>query len=277
MVTLEAAINAEPSVRGQIEAHTRAAAEAREEEERNTKLAKAIETGMSALREEIQSDVNKLRDELLQKVSDCSKEFDRATAALGEVEALRAYREKDLRSQQEMAAKLVKQYQSVNEKRRADLQKLRDDERMQQFQAFLDRLFIDAANIQGITRSLKVALKSYGIETAADVTETKVSNVPGFGPVRTGRMVGWRRQCERSFTYVPGKALDPSKVAAIDSKCLAERRRIEHDLQVLLDQTKGQVTQLSSKIGPAKLVADRAVDKLAQAQADLRVLAQVCV
>ena len=218
IVLLEAAMNAEPSIRRQIDAYTSAAAEAREDEERNIKLAEAIESGINALREEIQGGLNKLRGELLQKVSDCSKEFDRATAALTEVEALRAYRERDLQSQQEMAAELVKQCKGINDKRRADLQRLRDDERMQQFQTFLDRLFIDAANIQGITRSLKASLKSYGIETAADVTETKVSNVSGFGPVRTRRMTDWRRQCERSFTYIPGRALDPPKVAAIELK-----------------------------------------------------------
>lgn len=50
-----------------------------------------------------------------------------------------------------------------------------------QKQRFLDTCFIDRATISGVGPAPKAALRSFGIETAADVSRNKVMQVRGFG------------------------------------------------------------------------------------------------
>ena len=61
------------------------------------------------------------------------------------------------------------------------MQQLRSQGRERQLEAFLDRFFIDQAAISGVGPGRKAVLRSFGIETAADVSEAKVSAVRGFG------------------------------------------------------------------------------------------------
>jgi DNA-binding helix-hairpin-helix protein with protein kinase domain len=269
---LQAAVDSHAATRAQIDACMNTEAEAQAVQENATKLAGAIERDMRLQYEAIRQDIDLLKTELDRKVSECSAELRRAAESLAKIEVSAKELEKDIKSRHAAAAQSVKQWRDLETKRLGDLQKLRNDERMQQLDGFLDQFFIDQTGIQGIPRTLKAALRSYGIETAADVTEAAVDDVPGFGPVRTKRMIDWRRQCAQGFVYVPGKAIDAAKVAAIDRRHLAERRRIERDLKVTFDLMASRVALLTSAIGPAKQNADRAVDALVKAKVDRKAL-----
>lgn len=154
--------------------------------------------------------------------------------------------------------------------RDSDLKRLRDHDREQQLLAFLDRHFISGAQIEGITASLKATLASYGIETAADISQLNKVKVPGFGPVRTERMLSWRKQVASAFRYVPSRELDPNKVKAIEQKYRAGRQRIARDFSASLAELERKISELSIAIARAKSNADGAVRELAQARADLK-------
>ena len=156
--------------------------------------------------------------------------------------------------------------------RDADLRRLRDHDREQQLLAFLDRHFISGAQIEGITASLKATLASYGIETAADVSQLNKVKVPGFGPVRTQRMLSWRKQVASGFRYAPSRELDPNKVKAIEQKYRAGRQRIARDFSASLAELERKISELSTAITRAKSNADGAVHDLAQARADLNAI-----
>ena len=104
--------------------------------------------------------------------------------------------------------------------RDAEYTTLRDQDRAAQLHRFLDAQYIDKADIKGITRSLKPALASFSIETAADINRGAVSNVPGFGDVRTKKMMDWRNEVARRFRRAPSNQIDPAQKRAIEDLSL---------------------------------------------------------
>ena len=70
-----------------------------------------------------------------------------------------------------------------------------------QLTRYLEGFRIANAKIKGIGTAKVVALRSYGIETAAEVIKTDVLAVPGFGPVNSMPLFDWRARLERQFVY----------------------------------------------------------------------------
>jgi DNA-binding helix-hairpin-helix protein with protein kinase domain len=66
---------------------------------------------------------------------------------------------------------------------------------------YLDAFRIRDTKITGIGPAKLATLASYGIETAADVTQEKVLAVPGFGPKNSQPLLHWARECARGFVY----------------------------------------------------------------------------
>ena len=76
-----------------------------------------------------------------------------------------------------------------------------------QLRAYLDSFRIGPGCVQGIGAGRIAQLVSFGIETAADLDVTIISQIPGFGDQLTERLVKWRRDLERRFRFNP-KSVD---------------------------------------------------------------------
>ena len=72
-----------------------------------------------------------------------------------------------------------------------------------QLRAYLDSFRIGPGCIHGIGAGRIAQLVSFGIETAADLDLTIVSQIPGFGDQLTERLLKWRRELERRFRFNP--------------------------------------------------------------------------
>jgi DNA-binding helix-hairpin-helix protein with protein kinase domain len=95
---------------------------------------------------------------------------------------------------------------------------------------FLQLTFLSDHKIPDIGRGRSATLSSYGIETALDIEESKVSAVPGFGEVLTGRLVEWRRSVEARFVFNPSAGVPQQQQQSLDAKFSPERQRIEMTL-----------------------------------------------
>jgi DNA-binding helix-hairpin-helix protein with protein kinase domain len=153
-----------------------------------------------------------------------------------------------------------------------ELEQLKQTGYERQKQQFLDRFFIESADISGVGPARKIALKSFGIETAADVTKGSVMQVRGFGPNLTRAVLDWRAGYERRFQYNPALAVTDSDRNAVRVKHAARRKAIElklvagvQELISLANMAKARLNQL----GPQ---AEFAAKALAQARADLAML-----
>jgi Skp family chaperone for outer membrane proteins len=145
---------------------------------------------------------------------------------------------------------------------RGAVKALRDQEREAQLQRHLDQFFITSEKFEGIGVVLMSTLASFGIETAADITEESVMAVPGFGPARTQTLLDWRRSKEAGFRFVAGQ-IDPAKRAALERRHAIERREAERHLRV------GQ-TDLEAR---AKTFADAVADYRRAVEAEAMALA----
>jgi hypothetical protein len=114
------------------------------------------------------------------------------------------------------------------------------ERRKRQLQTYLDGFDIEHARIKGIGPAKQAALASYGIDTAADVSEAKLLQVPGFGSATIQPLLDWRIGLERRFVYrsvsSEADAQEMAKIrAGIQSKGSMLRRKLLAGSQNLSD------------------------------------------
>jgi DNA-binding helix-hairpin-helix protein with protein kinase domain len=169
-------------------------------------------------------------------------------------------------------ALLRDEYQSLPVKEKSEIDGLHATAEVRQKQKFLERYFIDSAIISGVGLARKAALRSFGIETAADVDWHKVRAVQGFGEVLTRAVVDWKKSCERRFVFNPHNAVSEADKNAVRAKIATRKRTIEAALSngaLELQRYRQAISTKSTELLPLLNTAAR---KLAQTQADLNLL-----
>ncbi|CAI2122075.1 Uncharacterized protein with protein kinase and helix-hairpin-helix DNA-binding domains [Serratia fonticola] len=152
---------------------------------------------------------------------------------------------------------------------KSEIDRLHTTARERQKQKYLNTLFIDNAVIPGLGPARKAALRSFGIETAADISKDRVSQVRGFGDSLTRAVLDWKASCERRFTFNSAVAVTQSDKNAVHAKFLTKRASLEvtlsrgaSDLQTFRQRAISQTLILQPQL-------DLAARALAQAQVDL--------
>lgn len=130
-------------------------------------------------------------------------------------------------------------------------------------------IFIDVASIPSVGPARKAALRSFGIETAADVTRRSVKQVKGFGDHLTQAVIDWKASCERRFVFRPNEAVTPADRQAVMAKIAAKRHRLESALTVGATELQRFRLHAPARTMPLMEPLRQAAEKLAQAQADL--------
>lgn len=126
-------------------------------------------------------------------------------------------------------------YDSLGKDADRDLRQLEETARERQRQRYLDQFFIDQHEISGIGAARKATLASFGIETAADITEHRIQSIKGFGPWLASRLLTWRSELERGFRFDPKQGVDPRDLIALKQRYAMERQQLAADLATGLD------------------------------------------
>lgn len=149
------------------------------------------------------------------------------------------------------------------EQNRAELQR----------QAFMSGFLIRKYQISGIGPARLQLLASYGIETAADASEARVLQVPGFGPVNSRPLFEWRKRCERQFAFTPQRTAGD---AAAQRRIKDELDREARDLRKTLAEGPGRLSALAGQIAARATQVNhellREEAKKLQAETDLKYL-----
>ncbi|MBK1655942.1 topoisomerase DNA-binding C4 zinc finger domain-containing protein [Allochromatium vinosum] len=166
-------------------------------------------------------------------------------------------------------------YKGLDDALARELMVMKSNRESRQRQTYLDRFSIRHANISGIGPAKTATLISFGIETAADVNQSAVLRVPGFGDVMTGKLMAWRRGLESRFKYdSTPNAQDVADERTLRGRFSAEKAKLESVIRNGLGTLRNAKTRLDTL--PAKARSDRALtDALAaraQAAKDLREL-----
>lgn len=122
-------------------------------------------------------------------------------------------------------ARVAGDYRELKDIERQKLAELEQRKQELQMRKHLESHKIEAAAIDKIGDSRKLALRSFGIETAWDITDAAVLAIPGFGPALTANLLKWRQQIERRFHFNPAIPTDPMAIAQVKSD-IAMRRSV---------------------------------------------------
>jgi DNA-binding helix-hairpin-helix protein with protein kinase domain/Flp pilus assembly protein TadD len=163
------------------------------------------------------------------------------------------------------------EYQNLPAILQRRLQQLEKGVRQRQLERFLDGFRIDKAQINGIGHARQITLRSYGLETAADVTLNAVLNVPGFGPTYTAKLLAWRSNIERGFVFDPRRGVDHQDQRTVENEIQNRRAKLEQELHSGVTTLRQISNQAHSTHNTLRKSADAALKNLAQAEADLAV------
>jgi DNA-binding helix-hairpin-helix protein with protein kinase domain len=159
-------------------------------------------------------------------------------------------------------------YLALPARRQKMLQRLQSDRRERQLHRFLDRHRLADAQIPGIGPGREATLRSYGVETADDVTRAAVLRVPGFGPTLAGALLTWRRELERKFVFDPTRAVDPRDLEDAEHSILADKARLEQKLLGGAAELRAIAQQTIARRASLRPEVEQALTALAQAEAD---------
>ena len=153
-----------------------------------------------------------------------------------------------------------------------ELDRLETTANERQKQKFLDAFFIDKASISGVGPARKAALRSFGIETAADVTSSRVMQVDGFGDSLTRSLLDWKASCARRFKFNAAAGVSDAERNAVRSKYFRKRVILEQNLTAGPEQLRQLKQKSESRFALLKPHLEAAAQKLAQTQADCSLL-----
>lgn len=169
-------------------------------------------------------------------------------------------------------ARLRDEYQQLPEREKTEIANLQATAEARQRHQFLERHYIDAVPISGVGLAKKAALRSFGIETAADITWDKVIAVRGFGEVLTRAVVDWRQACERRFVFKPHLAVTEDDKKHVRAKIATRKRTIEIALNDGVTELQRLRQDMIIKANSLTLILHAVSQKLAQTKADLNMI-----
>lgn len=145
---------------------------------------------------------------------------------------------------------------------------LKSRQREIQLRQHLENHHIQNGSISKISPQLKQTLRSFGIETAFDVSHHRVINIPGFGPVRTDSVVAWRKSVENRFVFDPNKALNPSDVTSIKNTVSVKRNALLQEANTRLAACKVKFAEVKTSRSLMPADVQRAFSAYQQSKTD---------
>lgn len=121
-------------------------------------------------------------------------------------------------------------YEEVETQRKILLAGLEDRRAEAQLQRFLDRYLVRHSGVIGITHGDVATLESFGIETAADMTDDKIAEVSGVNAEALSQLIDWKIELETQFRFDPAKPVDLEDVKAVDHDMRLIKATYEREL-----------------------------------------------
>jgi DNA-binding helix-hairpin-helix protein with protein kinase domain len=176
------------------------------------------------------------------------------------------------RARRDELATLKDEYQSIAAAEKREVDHLNATIHERQMARHLQTCFIDSASIKGVGPTRKAALRSFGIETAADVDRYRVRHIRGFGEALTENLMRWRRACERDFKFDPRHPAIQKDRAATRAKYQSRRQEIERHLTAGADDLRRISRSAAAREAALRPSVESAARRLAQAERDLAVV-----
>ncbi|HEY1245140.1 MAG TPA: hypothetical protein VGF29_09950 [Hyphomicrobiaceae bacterium] len=151
----------------------------------------------------------------------------------------------DLSGEQRALQDLKAKIDALASEREARLKTLaRSVPEAEQRTRYLGQFRIEDARLHNIGPARCAVLRSWGIDTAAEVDAAKIAEIPGFGRSLTDRLVNWRWGREQNFKFTPFCIADPLEVQKVDRELAARRIRLMKELRTGISALERRVSGL---------------------------------
>jgi DNA-binding helix-hairpin-helix protein with protein kinase domain len=165
--------------------------------------------------------------------------------------------------------KLKQEYEAIENEYKQALFSLQTTARERQLKNYLSTCFIENFSIPQIGINRKATLRSFGIETAADVSYYKIHGIPGFGDALTQQLLSWRQQMEKKFTFDPAKGVNKMDVQLLTQKFKPRMRPLERGLIIGFEKLTQIQQNILKRRGDLYTIVENSAKELAQAHANL--------
>jgi DNA-binding helix-hairpin-helix protein with protein kinase domain len=156
-----------------------------------------------------------------------------------------------------------------------DQQTLQANAKANQRSQYLQQTFISDHDISGIGPTRLAALASFGIETAFDVVEQSVLDVPGFGPGLTKKLIDWRATIEAAFVFNAAVGVPSQDKLALEMKYQSLRQRIILALQSGITELTTTSNSCAKELNGCLTKVHSVVRAVEQAKADVTILPEI--
>ncbi|HEV3458927.1 MAG TPA: hypothetical protein VHG32_20440 [Thermoanaerobaculia bacterium] len=162
-----------------------------------------------------------------------------------------------------------REYLELAHLRQQQLDELSFHPSVPQLRTFLRQFPIERARIAGLDDGRRATLRSYGIETAADVESAALARVPGLPAQLCIDLLAWKHSFEKRFRFVPPGG---AQAAATQVEQRFEQYRRELEAELLRGPAELRRVQLHAEHARQWLRGriEEAARDLAQAEADRR-------
>ncbi|HPG40586.1 MAG TPA: protein kinase [bacterium] len=137
-----------------------------------------------------------------------------------------------------------------------------------QMVSFLETKMLSNAFIYNISRNRKATLLSYGIETAADVNQLDILQIPGFGINLCNILLIWKETCKEEFVYDPKKPIPKQYIDSLNKKMIDLKIKLKEDIRKDITLLNNLNSQASIKYKEIDIKRPFLIKELKQAEAD---------
>jgi DNA-binding helix-hairpin-helix protein with protein kinase domain len=123
---------------------------------------------------------------------------------------------------------------------------------------YLGLFRIEDAGLHNLGPARCAVLRSWGIDTAAEVDAAKIAEIPGFGRNLTDRLVNWRWGREQNFKFMPLVIADPIEVQKLDRELAARRIRLMKELRTGIGEFENRIKQAHGNRATRWVIVERA-------------------
>jgi DNA-binding helix-hairpin-helix protein with protein kinase domain len=160
-------------------------------------------------------------------------------------------------------------YETIEQEYKNALVTLQHTSRERQEKKFLENCFIDTCTSSKLGENRKATLRSFGIETAADIAPYKVMSIPGFDTAMTTELMNWRKQQENRFVFDEGKGISTSDVQGLIHTFQPKIRPVERELLIGIEKLHAIQQKIFKNRVKFQPVIEKSARDLAQAHASL--------
>jgi DNA-binding helix-hairpin-helix protein with protein kinase domain len=111
---------------------------------------------------------------------------------------------------------------------------------------YLSQFRIEDARLYNLGPARCAVLRSWGVDTAADVTPAKVAEIPGFGRNLTDRIVSWADGLQCQFRFEVGSTVDPLEVQKLDRELAGRRIKLMKELRNAIGALEVRINAVQS-------------------------------